>query len=130
MLIFTRIKDNCHYFFLCYKQQSRRDRYSTKTSVTSQDRFTKQIWKQERQVTRLMMVIFIAYCLCWIPAAIVNAMALYHKHKANDKIPLISKYVIVTLVELKCALNPLIYGLGNRKYRRALKDMLMKLKCY
>ena len=76
-----------------------------------------------------MMIIFVAYCLCWIPAAVINALALYRKHKAHETIPLIYKYVIVTLIELKCALNPLIYGLGNRKYRKALRDIGMKLSC-
>lgn len=81
--------------------------------------FIKNLSKQECQVTKSLIFIFIAYVVCWFPAALVNVISLYHaKH-----IPEIWYYIIVSMVELKSALDPVIYGLGNRRYQNALKCM-------
>ena len=84
------------------------------------------ISEHELRVTKLMMIIFVAYCVCWLPAAILNAVAIYHKHGRSqvNTIPPIYFYIIVTMVELKCALNPIIYGLGNQKYQKVLRGWL------
>ncbi|XP_066924431.1 D(2) dopamine receptor A-like [Clytia hemisphaerica] len=78
--------------------------------------------KQEYQMTKLMILIFLAYVVCWFPAAIVNVVALIDtKH-----VPEIWFAVIVTMVELKSCLNPLIYGIGNQMYRDKIKTFFKK----
>lgn len=98
-----------------------------KTHVPTQkvkSSFIKNISKQEYQVTRLLIMIFIAYVVWWFPAALVNVISLTHA----QKIPMIWYYIIVTIVELKSALDPIIYGLGNRKYQLAIKSMIKQAK--
>ena len=73
--------------------------------------------KQEYQMTKLMILIFLAYVVCWFPAAIVNVVALID----TNYVPEIWFAVIVTMVELKSCLNPLIYGIGNQMYRNKIK---------
>ena len=77
---------------------------------------------QEYHVTKLMIMIFIAYCICWMPAAIVNVAALTEP----NSVPESYLTFIVTFVELKTALNPIIYGFGNQKYREASKKLFKK----
>ena len=77
---------------------------------------------QEYHVTKLMIMIFIAYCICWMPAAIVNVAALTEPNSVPDS----CLTFIVTFVELKTALNPIIYGFGNQKYRKASKKLFKK----
>ena len=79
---------------------------------------------QEYHVTKLMIMIFIAYCICWMPAAIVNVVALTEPNSVPDS----CLTFIVTFVELKTALNPIIYGFGNRNYRKASKNLFKKKK--
>lgn len=91
----------------------------TKTSMTeSKRRRTKMMLgrslsKQEYQFTKLMILIFLAYIVCWFPAAVVNVMALINTCNVSE----MWYAVIVTMVELKSCLNPLIYGIGNGQYR-------------
>ena len=86
-------------------------------------RVAKILSRQEYQVTKLLIIIFIAYCICWFPAAVVNIAALIN----INNIPTYWYFIIVTLVEFKSALDPLIYGLGNRVYRRRSKSLLKQL---
>ena len=66
-----------------------------------------------------MIIVFVAYCICWIPATVVNIIAL----AKTSSVPDTWLIIIVTMVELNSALNPLIYGFGNRQYRKAFKKM-------
>ena len=74
---------------------------------------------QEYKITKLMIVVFIAYCICWMPAAVVNIIALAD----ISSVPGVWLMIIVTMVELNSGLNPLIYGFGNKQYRKAFKKM-------
>lgn len=98
------------------------DTYDDNRMNRQMNTVAKKLSKQDYQVTKLMIIIFIAYCVCWIPAAVVNIMAFATGGQTNLGPEVY--YIIVTLVEVKSALNPLIYGLGNRKYRRAFKKLV------
>ena len=76
-------------------------------------------FSQEYRRTTLMIIVFVAYCICWIPATVVNIIAL----AKTSSVPDTWLIIIVTMVELNSALNPLIYGFGNRQYRKAFKKM-------
>ncbi|XP_057292509.1 melanopsin-like [Hydractinia symbiolongicarpus] len=52
------------------------DAYDHNRLNMQRQRVAKHLSKQEYQVTKLMIMIFIAYCVCWIPAAVVNIAAL------------------------------------------------------
>jgi len=84
---------------------------------------SRSLSKQEYQITKLMILIFIAYIICWFPAAIVNVIALID----HCSVPVVWYSIIVTMVELKSCLNPLIYGLGNRQYRKIIKHFFERL---
>ena len=93
---------------------------SQRASVISNSMLAIRISKQETRITRVMLVIFVAYCVCWFPAAVVSILAI----SDLDHIPIEWFYIIVTMVELKCAIDPILYGLGNRNYWNAFMRLL------
>ena len=81
--------------------------------------FSNKGFNQEYRTTTLMITVFVAYCICWMPATVVNIMALAKTNSVPDD----RLIIIVTMIELNSALNPSIYGFGFRQYRKALKIM-------
>ena len=70
----------------------------------------------EIQVTKLMFIIVLVFTLCWFPAFLVNILMLTKTAQPSDNV----LFGIITLVDFKVLLNPLIYGLGNPKFRNAI----------
>ena len=79
-------------------------------------------FKNEIEVTKVMFIVFIAYSLCWLPAFFVNIFMLTQLVEVSPTV----LFTIVTLVELKVFLNPLIYGIWNSQFRKALKQLLLE----
>ena len=79
-------------------------------------------FKKEVEVTKAMFTMFIAYSLCWLPAFFVNIFMLTKVIEVSPP----GLFVVVTLVELKVCLNPLIYVTWSSQYRKALRHLLLK----
>ena len=78
----------------------------------------------ELEVTKVMFAIVVAYTVCWIPAAFVNFLNLSKVVAIPGDVLLL----IVTLVDLKVCLNPLIYGIGSKQFRNAFLQVLLRRK--
>ena len=76
-------------------------------------------FNREVEVTKAMFTMFIAYSFCWLPAFFVN---LFMLTKLVDVAPS-ALFIIVTLVELKVCLNPLVYVTWSSQFRKALKQV-------
>ena len=76
----------------------------------------------ELEVTRIMFAIVVVYICCWMPAAIVNIMNLSKVVAIPGDVLLL----IVTLVDLKVCLNPLIYGIASKQFRNAFLAVLLR----
>ena len=85
--------------------------------------FFKKMSKHEYHLTKVLFIIVIAYIVCWLPATIANYMRMKEAY-----VPKIWLYFIVTFIELKSCLDPLIYGLGNKRYRTACKRLNKDLR--
>ena len=79
-----------------------------------------RISKRENQITRVVLMIFLAFCICWLPACVVNIIAI----DDVEILPIEWFYFIDTMVQLKCAIDPILYGLGNRNYWKASKRII------
>lgn len=75
-----------------------------------------RVSKQENRLTRLLLVLFLAYVVCWLPALVINILG----ESDTVHVPIIWFYIIDTMVCLKSALDPILYGFGNKNYRKAL----------
>ena len=79
----------------------------------------KRFSEREIQVTKVMFTVVIAYAVCWFPAFLITIVTLSGLAKPSPN----AFHVIVTCVELKILLNPLIYGLWNPQFRNAFKSL-------
>lgn len=82
-----------------------------------------QVYRREKRLARILIIIFATYVLCWIPATILNIVAL------TDRIHIQPGwfYLIVTLVEFKSAIDPLLYGFGNKSYWKIFRRFLRSI---
>eukprot|EP00794_Sanderia_malayensis_P018115 gene18115-19925_t len=85
-------------------------------------RFRREKSDVEQEVTRVMFAIVVAYIVCWMPAFLINIL---HLSKAVS-IPSDVLLLIVTLVDLKVCVNPLIYGIGSKQFRNAFLAVLRR----
>ncbi|XP_065070114.1 uncharacterized protein LOC135695085 [Rhopilema esculentum] len=76
----------------------------------------------EIKVTKIMFIIVLAYTVCWLPAFLVNILMLSKAINISDNV----LYLIVTLVDFKVLLNPLIYGVGSPMIRSAIYSSIFK----
>jgi hypothetical protein len=79
---------------------------------------------EEIRITKTLIIIVLAYLICFIPPAIVN---LIEMGLPNYKIPFWADIVTMNLIFANHANNPMIYGVFNRQYRRAFKELLTGL---
>ena len=86
----------------------------------------KRISSQEAQITKVVLVILLTCLICWLPATVVNVLALAKWANVSMEV----KYVVTTLVELESAVNPIIYGVGNKNYRYAVKKVVQSIKSF
>ena len=120
----SKIKSTSHLVSYKVALSTEKSRARATTMLKLKTKVEQLLTCQEYHVTKLMILIFIAYCICWMPAAIVNVAALTEPNSVPDS----CLTFIVTFVELKTALNPIIYGFGNQNYRRASKNLFKKNK--
>jgi hypothetical protein len=85
---------------------------------------SKNVNVEEIRITKTLIIIVLAYLICFVPPAIVNLIEMV---SPSYKIPCWADIITVNLVFANHANNPLIYGIFNRQYRRAFKELLMGL---
>lgn len=74
-------------------------------------------------VTRTVCVIVIAFFLCWIPCLVIDFVDIMRDDWFNRRVYLAYAYFAYT----SSAINPFIYGVMNRSFRKQFSKML---KCY
>jgi len=90
-----------------------------------------RLFLSEIKVTKIMFVIVIAYTLCWVPAFIINVY-MFAQLRSNEtgntkEIAPEVLYLIITLVDLKVFINPMIYGIMNTQFRKTIRALILKV---
>eukprot|EP00794_Sanderia_malayensis_P007954 gene7954-8811_t len=80
----------------------------------------KRALRNEIRVTKLMFLIVVAYSICWLPAFFVNVFMMSETIQVSDTV----LYLVITILDAKVFVNPLIYGLGNHQFRQDLSNLL------
>ena len=101
-----------------------------KTSVPKKDdkdkntksSLSRHAMRNEIRVTKIMFVVVIAFSICWLPAFFTTVIEFSIGHVISET----GKIIIITLVDMKVLLNPLIYGIWNKQFRHALKALFLK----
>eukprot|EP00058_Branchiostoma_floridae_P007240 XP_002592728.1 hypothetical protein BRAFLDRAFT_67168 [Branchiostoma floridae] len=72
----------------------------------------------ERQITKMMMMLFAVYTLCFIPITIMGIF--------SSKVPAEAFNVGQLLMALNGSLNPIVYGVMNKNIRQGYKHVLTR----
>ena len=81
--------------------------------------------KKQMSKTKLMMYIYIAFAICWLPFLVCQTGVLIYP--SNVKLKCYREYFFIPGF-LNSGLNWIFYGIGNKKYRDAFKKILCPCK--
>ena len=79
---------------------------------------------EEAKVTKTLVAVLLGFACCWLPISVVDNV------DAARGEPAIPRQVYLTyafLIYLSSAINPFIYGIMNRQFRREFKALLRKI---
>ena len=116
--------------FSCYVNTAVK-KMKSKKKGSEKDNRSSRLYLNELKVTKIMFLIVIAYTVCWVPAFVINVYmfaTLKEGVKGNSEhVSPNMLYLIITLVDVKVFINPLIYGILNFQFRKEIKSLLRKL---
>lgn len=78
--------------------------------------------RNEIRVTKVMFVVVITFSICWLPAFFTTVI----EFSVGPTIPETGLFIIITLVDMKVFLNPMIYGIWNKQFRHALLALFLR----
>ena len=83
--------------------------------------------RKELQTTKSVAVVYLSFCVCWLPTCIITTIIHTDKHyftklrQQNLTLFLTVWYVFVEVLPLmNFMLNPIIYSFSNKQFRTAL----------
>ena len=82
---------------------------------------------EEAKVTKTLVVVLFGFACCWLP---IFVMDILDAVRGELTIP---RQVYLTngfLIYLSSTINPVIYGIMNRQFRREYKALLRKITCF
>ena len=81
--------------------------------LTAQRRRKEKAKAEELRLTTTLFVVIIIFTICWLPFCITMFMSVFD----NEPVPRIPDITTMLLGCLNSSLNPIIYGLMNKKFR-------------
>lgn len=93
--------------------------YRPRTTLRSGSRTNRE--KEDGRLTKLMLIIFICFVLCFLPLMLVNVF--------DDNTAYPTLHVLASILAwLSSVINPFIYAASNRQYRSAYKKLFNNVK--
>lgn len=78
---------------------------------------------RRRSVVKMLMIIVLAFTLCWLPAHVMH----YFFLSKQAKIPKLTGYLLFWVSHSNSAINPLLYMAFNRRFRCACLNVSIAL---
>ena len=110
--------------FLCYFLVYRAVRGHSLTVTCSLQRGDVRPNCEELNTTKLLFFVMLGFVLCWVPTQVIGMILA----KVMDTLPPEYPWICFTLVYLSCAVNPIIYGVMNARFRREFKKLVSSAK--
>ncbi|XP_038045956.1 cholecystokinin receptor-like [Patiria miniata] len=85
--------------------------------------------KLQRKTTRMLFITSVVFLLTWLPYLIFIIKQYLSLDGSFDKFDEIIAELSITLL-INCVVNPLIYGIANRRFRKDCKEVIRKIKCF
>ena len=79
---------------------------------------------EELRTTKILFVVMLGFILCWVPTQVIGILL----GKLMKTIPPEYPTICFTLIYLSSAVNPIIYGVMNHKFRKEIKNLVLSLK--
>jgi len=76
--------------------------------------------RDEAHLTRSMMTLVLGFSLCWIPNSIIHQLLIHFPLEVTSKLAVI----ITFLTFFSSALNPVLYNIFNRPFRKRFHELL------
>lgn len=92
------------------------------TSGASRILYAGKMSSKDRRLLKMILVIFLSFLTCYLPITVIKV----YSALANIHFVFISSYL---LIYLSVCLNPLIYVLMSKEYRKAYLMLLCRLLC-
>ncbi|XP_032222515.2 D(2)-like dopamine receptor [Nematostella vectensis] len=90
---------------------------------TSSDAHRLKSSQKEAKVTKLLLMVFVGFCVCWSPIVLTNVTFT----AANRKLGYLD-LVAAVFACLSTAINPFIYAATNRMFRKTFVEILLMCK--
>ena len=78
------------------------------------------VFKTRKRVTKMVLIVTIIYTICWTPNLIIQLLATL---SANEGFGSIAYQISVMLVTLNSSVNPVVYTLNSRQFRKSLAQL-------
>ena len=82
---------------------------------------------EEAKVTRTLVVVLFGFACCWLPISVMDTV---DAARGESTIPRQVYLMYGFLIYLSSTINPFIYGIMNRQFRREYKALLRKITCF
>ena len=79
---------------------------------------------EELKATKILFVVMLGFIICWVPTQVIGFILA----KIMKTLPPEYPTVCFTLTYLSSAINPVIYGVMNHKFRKEFKNLLLSAK--
>ncbi len=79
---------------------------------------------EEINATKILFFVMLGFILCWVPTQVIGLILAKIMHTLPPEYP----WICFTLVYLSCAINPIIYGVMNHKFRKEFKKLISSIK--
>lgn len=79
---------------------------------------------EEINATKILFFVMLGFILCWVPTQVIGLILAKIMHTLPPEYP----WICFTLVYLSCAINPVIYGVMNHKFRKEFKKLISSMQ--
>ena len=83
--------------------------------------YDKTLLKSEAYLINTLLIVLVAFILCWFPFLVYVILALFHV-----KIPIYLPIIAFTFGYSNSSINPIVYALRLPSFRQGFKEMLVK----
>lgn len=99
--------------------------------LTKKKRWSNNGLRKEIKASKTIGIVYIAFCLCWLPSAIFTIITFVRPNFFNNVNVLTRRALWFTFVDIfpmiNTMVNPIIYSFSNTQFRSGVQDVWRKL---
>lgn len=100
--------------------------FTTSLNDTIQRKRKMPLYKSELKVTKNSILIIAAFCISWLPYAIISLIAQFSTQREMFVTPQ-TTYIATLFAKSSVTFNPIIYALTNRKFKSKIKYYIFNM---